>query len=66
MVGRNTTAGMDLLFVEVDLEISDNIAKSPPFNDAQKQKLARLPSKYDMEIRPTYLDTPILARQSGI
>ena len=45
-------AGMEHLFVEVGLEVSDNSVKPPPFSDAQKQKLARLASKYGMEIRP--------------
>ncbi len=45
-------AGMEHLFVEVDLEVSDNGVKPPPFTDAQKQKLARLASKYGMETRP--------------
>ncbi|MBA2267584.1 MAG: hypothetical protein H0W19_04520 [Nitrosopumilus sp.] len=45
-------AGMEHLFVEVGLEVSDNNVKLPPFTDAQKQKLSRLASKYGMEIRP--------------
>ena len=31
-------AGMEHLFVEVGLEVSDNGAKPPPFTDAQKNK----------------------------
>jgi quercetin dioxygenase-like cupin family protein len=45
-------AGMEHLFVEVGLEVSDSSLAPPPFSDAQKQKLARLASKYGMEIRP--------------
>jgi mannose-6-phosphate isomerase-like protein (cupin superfamily) len=45
-------AGMEQLFVDVGLEISNNSVKPPPFNNEQKQKLARLASKYGMEIRP--------------
>jgi quercetin dioxygenase-like cupin family protein len=45
-------AGMEHLFVEVGLEVSDNSVKPPPISDAQKQKLSRLASKYGMEIRP--------------
>jgi hypothetical protein len=45
-------AGMAQLFVEVGLEISNNSVKPPPFTNEQKQKLARLASKYGMEIRP--------------
>jgi quercetin dioxygenase-like cupin family protein len=45
-------AGMEHLFVEVGLESPNNSVKPPPFNDAQKQKLARLAFKYAMEIRP--------------
>jgi hypothetical protein len=45
-------AGMEHLFVEVGLEVSDNSVEPPPFTDAQKQKLARLASKYGMELRP--------------
>ena len=45
-------AGMEHLFVEVGLEVSDNSVEPPPFTDAQKQKLAGLASKYGMEIRP--------------
>ena len=44
--------GMEHLFVEVGLEYSDDSAMPPPFSDAQKQKLARLASKYGMELRP--------------
>jgi hypothetical protein len=43
---------MAQLFVEVGLEISNNSVKPPPFTNEQKQKLARLASKYGMEIRP--------------
>jgi hypothetical protein len=45
-------AGMEQLFVDVGLEIPNNSVKPPPFNKEQKQKLARLASKYGMEIRP--------------
>ena len=45
-------AGMEQLFVEVGLEITNNSVKPPPFNSEQKQKLARLASKYGMEIKP--------------
>jgi mannose-6-phosphate isomerase-like protein (cupin superfamily) len=47
-------AGMDQLFVEVGLEISNNNVMPPPFNNEQKQKLASLASKYGMEIRPQH------------
>jgi N-acetyl-anhydromuramyl-L-alanine amidase AmpD len=43
---------MEQLFVDVGLEISNNSVKPPPFNNEQKQKLARLASKYGMELRP--------------
>jgi N-acetyl-anhydromuramyl-L-alanine amidase AmpD len=44
---------LEQLFVDVGLEISNNSVKPPPFNNEQKQKLARLAaSKYGMEIRP--------------
>jgi hypothetical protein len=45
-------AGMEHLFVEVGLEVSDNTVKPPLFTDAQKQKLARLATECGMEIRP--------------
>lgn len=45
-------AGMEQLFVEVGLEVSNNSVKPPPFTNEQKQKLASLASKYGMEIRP--------------
>ena len=47
-------AGMEQLFVEVGLEISNNNIKPPAFTNEQKQKLARLASKYGMEIRPPH------------
>ena len=34
------------------MEISNNSVKLSSFNNEQKQKLARLASKYGMEIRP--------------
>jgi mannose-6-phosphate isomerase-like protein (cupin superfamily) len=45
-------AGMEQLFVEVGLEISDTSVKPPPFNNEQIQKLVRLAPKYGMEIKP--------------
>jgi mannose-6-phosphate isomerase-like protein (cupin superfamily) len=45
-------AGMEQLFVEVGLEISDTSVKPPPFDNEQKQKLARLASIYGVEIKP--------------
>ncbi len=46
-------AGMEQLFVDVGLEISNSSVKPPPpFNNEQKQKLARLATEYGMEIRP--------------
>lgn len=45
-------AGMEQLFVEVGLEVSNNSEKPSPLNDEQKQKFASLASKYGMEIRP--------------
>jgi quercetin dioxygenase-like cupin family protein len=45
-------AGMEHLFVEVGLESTSNSTRPPQFSDAQKQKLARLATKYGMEIRP--------------
>ena len=46
--------GLEQLFVEVGLEISNNSAKPHPFNNGQKQKLASLASKYGIEIRPLH------------
>ncbi|MDQ6862889.1 MAG: cupin domain-containing protein [Thermoproteota archaeon] len=45
-------AGMEQLFVEVGLEISDTSVKPPPFNNEQIQKLVRLAPKYGVEIKP--------------
>jgi hypothetical protein len=36
------------------MEISKNSVKPSSFNNEQKQKLARLASKYGIEIRPWY------------
>ncbi len=44
-------AGMEQLFVEVGVEVSNNSVKPPPVDNEQKQKLARLASKYGMKIR---------------
>jgi mannose-6-phosphate isomerase-like protein (cupin superfamily) len=45
-------AGMEQLFVEVGLEISNTNVKPAPFSNEQIQKLARLAPKYGMEIKP--------------
>jgi quercetin dioxygenase-like cupin family protein len=45
-------AGMEQLFVEIGLEVSDIDIKLPPFTDEQKQKFPSIASKYGMEIRP--------------
>jgi len=44
--------GLEQLFVEVGLEVSDINIKPPPFTYEQKQKLPSIASKYGMEIRP--------------
>lgn len=45
-------AGMEQLFVEVGLEVTDISKKPPPFTDEQLQKLPSIASKYGVEIRP--------------
>jgi quercetin dioxygenase-like cupin family protein len=44
--------GLEQLFVEVGLEVSDINTKPPPFTNEQIQKLPGLASKYGMDIRP--------------
>jgi mannose-6-phosphate isomerase-like protein (cupin superfamily) len=44
--------GLEQLFVEVGLEVSDTNTKPPPFTNEQIQKLPGLALKYGMEIRP--------------
>ena len=44
--------GLEQLFVEVGLEVSDINIKPQPFTNEQKQKLPSILSKYGMEIRP--------------
>jgi mannose-6-phosphate isomerase-like protein (cupin superfamily) len=45
-------AGMEQLFVEVGLEISNTNVKPAPFSNEQIQKLVRLAPKFGMEIKP--------------
>jgi mannose-6-phosphate isomerase-like protein (cupin superfamily) len=44
--------GLEQLFVEVGLEVSDINIEPQPFTNEQKQKLPSILSKYGMEIRP--------------
>jgi quercetin dioxygenase-like cupin family protein len=44
--------GMEQLFVEVGIEVSDTDVKPPPFTKEQIQKLPSIASKYGVEIRP--------------
>ena len=44
--------GLEQLFVEVGLEVSDINIKPQPFTNEQKRKLPSILSKYGMEIRP--------------
>ena len=44
--------GLEQLFVEVGLEVSDINTKPSPFTNEQIQKLPSIASKYGMEIRP--------------
>jgi quercetin dioxygenase-like cupin family protein len=44
--------GMEQLFVEVGVEVSDTNVKPPPFTKVQIQKLPSIASKYGVEIRP--------------
>ena len=44
--------GMEQLFVEIGLEVSDINIKPPPFTNEQIQKLPTLAAKYGMEIKP--------------
>jgi mannose-6-phosphate isomerase-like protein (cupin superfamily) len=43
--------GMEQLFVDIGLEVSDINKQPPPFTDEQKQKLPSLAAKYGMEIK---------------
>ena len=45
-------SGLEQLFVEVGLEVSDINIKPQPFTNEQKRKLPSILSKYGMEIRP--------------
>lgn len=44
--------GMEQLFVDVGVEVSDTSLKPPPITKEQIQKFASLAAKYGMEIRP--------------
>jgi uncharacterized RmlC-like cupin family protein len=44
--------GLEQLFVEVGLEVSDINIKPQPFTNEQKRKLPSILSKYGMEITP--------------
>ena len=44
--------GMEQLFVDIGLEVSDINKQPPPFTDEQKQKLPSLAAKYGMELKP--------------
>jgi mannose-6-phosphate isomerase-like protein (cupin superfamily) len=44
--------GMEQLFVDIGVEVSDINVKPPPFTNEQIQKLPSLAAKYGMEIRP--------------
>ncbi|MGA7897415.1 MAG: cupin domain-containing protein [Nitrososphaeraceae archaeon] len=44
--------GMEQLFIEIGMEVSDINIKPPPFTNEQIQKLPTLASKYGMEIKP--------------
>ena len=44
--------GMEQLFVEVGIEVSDTNVKPPTFTKEQIQKLPSIASKYGVEIRP--------------
>jgi hypothetical protein len=44
--------GMEQLFVDIGLKVSDISIQPPPFTDEQKQKLLSLAAKYGMEIKP--------------
>ena len=44
--------GLEQLFVEVGIEVSDTNVKPPPFTKEQIQKLPIIASKYGVEIRP--------------
>ncbi len=43
--------GMEQLFVDIGLEVSDINKQPPQFTDEQKQKLPGLAAKYGMEIK---------------
>ena len=43
--------GMEQLFVEIGMEVSDINIKPPPFTNEQIQKLPALAAKYGMEIK---------------
>jgi len=44
--------GLEQLFVEVGIEVSDTNVKPPPFTKEQIQMLPSIASKYGVEIRP--------------
>src|SRR5215467_15625153 len=44
--------GLEQLFVEVGIEVSDTNVKPPPFTKEQIEKLPSIASKYGVEIRP--------------
>jgi mannose-6-phosphate isomerase-like protein (cupin superfamily) len=44
--------GMEQLFVDIGVEVSDISVKPPPFTNEQIQELPSLAAKYGMEIRP--------------
>jgi quercetin dioxygenase-like cupin family protein len=51
-VGVLSPGGMEQLFVEVGIEVSDTNVKPPPFTKEQIQKFPSIASKYGVEIRP--------------
>ena len=43
--------GMEQLFVEAGIEISDNYVKPPPFDEKQKQKMVDMFPKYGVKLQ---------------
>lgn len=52
-------SGMEQLFVDVGLEVTDISKKPPPFTDEQLRKLPSIASKYGVEIRPPHSNTSL-------
>jgi hypothetical protein len=44
-------AGLEQLFVEAGVEVSDSNVEPPPFTEDKKQRLVKLASKYGVEMR---------------